>query len=133
MKRRGQISIEIMYSVSVILVIFLILTSFTFDKKVEVEKMRETIEKRSDCVMISNSLGRAAALGEGHSSTFKTSYNFDIFDSGLIVIGDIAGSTPTEVEVVCSYNGILGEEAYTDKYGAWKVFNNGENLTLEGV
>jgi uncharacterized protein (UPF0333 family) len=129
MNKKGQISIEIMYSVGVLLVIFLILTAATFQRKIDVENTRETIEKRNDCVMISNAMNRVSSLGEGYSSTFRTIYNFDVFDTGLIVIGDIAGSTPEEIEVICSFNGLLNQHNYTG-YGSWKVTKSGGNLSL---
>ncbi len=127
--KRGQISIEIMYSVAVLLVIFLVLSSATFERKIQVEATRDTIEKRSDCIMISNALSRVATLGEGYASTFKTIHNFDIFDTGLIVIGDVGDLGPKEVEVVCSFNGVLNQTSYKDYIGAWKV-NNTKGVLL---
>jgi len=127
LKKKGQISIEIMYSVAVLLVIFLVLSSATFDRKIQVERTRDTVNKRSDCIMISNALSRAASLGEGYSTTFKTVHNFDIFDTGLIVVGDLGDKGPKEVEVVCSYNGLLNQTAYKDYLGSWRV-NNTEGM-----
>ena len=128
--KRGQISIEIMYSVAVLLVIFLVLSSATFERKVQVEDTRDAVEKRSDCIMISNALSRVATLGEGYSSTFKTIHNFDIFDTGLIVVGDVGDIGPKEIEVICSYSGVLNQTSYDDYIGAWKVNNTKGVLIL---
>ncbi len=128
--KRGQISIEIMYSVGVLLVIFLILSYATFNRKVEIERTRETVDKRSDCIMISNALNRVASLGEGYSSTFKTVYNFDIFDTGLIIVGDIDDTGPKEIEIVCSFSGVLNQTSYEDYFGKWDVTNDGGELIL---
>lgn len=132
--KRGQISIEIMYSVAVLLVIFLMLSSAAFDRKIQVERTRETVEKRSDCVMISNSLSRVASLGEGYSSTFKTIYNFDVFDTGLIVVSDVStDNEEKEIEIICSFSGVLAEASFPDKFGAFKVENIGGLLNLTEI
>ena len=130
--KKGQISIEIMYSVGVLMVIFILLSSVTFDKKIDVEKARDTVDKRSDCVMISNALGRVAVLGEGYTSEFTTTFIFDVFQTGLIIVGDkiYEENTPEEIEVICSFNGNLDQD-YNDNNGLnWKVTNTGGVLSI---
>jgi len=133
MKKKGQISIEIMYSIGVLLIIFILTSSLAFNRKIAIEKTDEIIEKRSDCAMISNAINRVVSLGDGYKSTFKTIYNFDVYDIGLIVVGDTAGTTPEEVEVICTFNGKLNETEYIDNQGNWEVgiFNN--EITLEQI
>ena len=127
--KKGQISIEIMYSVGVLMVIFILLSSVTFNKKVDVERARDTVDKRSDCIMISNALGRVASLGEGYSSEFTTIYYFEIFKTGLIVVGDVSGSTPEEIEVICTFNGNLDQD-YSEGGGIWEVINSEGVLSI---
>ncbi|MDP3917268.1 MAG: hypothetical protein Q8Q42_03195 [Nanoarchaeota archaeon] len=121
MKKRGQISIEIMYSVGVLLVIFILTSSLAFNRKLDIERAGDTVSKRSDCAMISNAINRVVTLGEGHKSTFKTVYNFDVYDIGLIIVGDEPGTSPGELEVICTYNGKLNQSNYTDGQGIWQV------------
>jgi hypothetical protein len=127
--KKGQISIEIMYSVGVLLMIFILLSSVTFDKKVDVERARDTVDKRSDCIMISNALGRVASLGDGYSSYFTTTFYFEIFQTGLIIVGDVSGSTPEEIEVICTFNGKLDQD-YEKDGGSWEVINAGGILSI---
>ncbi len=128
--KKGQISIEIMYSVGVLMVIFILLSSVTFDRKIDVERARDTVDKRSDCIMISNALGRVASLGEGYSSEFTTTFNFDVFTTGLIIVGDVSTSSPEEIEVICTFNGNLYQD-YIDQTGLnWKVNNVGGVLSI---
>tara|TARA_Y100000310_G_scaffold13087_1_gene13429 strand:- start:17486 stop:17893 length:408 start_codon:yes stop_codon:yes gene_type:complete len=128
--KKGQISIEIMYSIGVLMVIFILLSSVTFDRKIDVERARDTVDKRSDCIMISNALGRVASLGEGYSSEFTTTFNFDVFTTGLIIVGDVSTSSPEEIEVICTFNGNLYQD-YIDQTGLnWKVNNVGGVLSI---
>ena len=87
-----------MYSVGVLLLIFIMLSSVTFTKKVDVERTRETVQKKNDCVMISNALQRVATLGDGYESWFKTRHKLNILNSGLIILGDTADGGPTEID-----------------------------------
>ena len=113
LRKKGQISIEIMYSVGVLLLIFIMLSSVTFTKKVDVERTRETVQKKNDCVMISNALQRVATLGDGYESWFKTRHKLNILNSGLIILGDTADGGPTEIEIICSFNGVLDKASYS--------------------
>ncbi len=113
LRKKGQISIEIMYSVGVLLLIFIMLSSVTFTKKLDVERTRETVLKKNDCVMISNALQRVATLGDGYESWFKTYHKIDILESGLIIVGDIEDGGTSEIEIICSFNGVLYNAAYS--------------------
>ena len=68
--KKGQVSIEIMYSVGVLLIIFLLLTVMTFNKKIDVERTRDIIDKKNDCNQISSAINRVLALGDGYNATF---------------------------------------------------------------
>ncbi len=121
--KRGQVSIEIMYSIGVLLLIFILLTAVTFSKRVDVRKTDETVKKKNDCNEISSALNRILALGDGYSTDIYTPYNLDLFEAGLIVIGD-PGVSSTEIELVCTFEGILAKE-YRDLTGSQRFNNTG--------
>ncbi len=130
-KKKGQVSIEIMYSVGVLLIIFILLTVMTFNKKIDVEKTREIIDKRNDCNKISGSINRVLALGDGYNATFKTPHTFDVYMTELIIVGDLEPSN-TEVEIICTFEGNLTKD-YLGGSGKWKAINSGGQLHLEEV
>ncbi len=127
--RKGQISIEMMFSIGVMLFIFILLAGVTFEKKVTVERLRESINKQNDCYVIANAFGRVSALGDGYSVTFKSIYIFDIFDNGLVMISDELGVVDGEQEIVCTYSGLIDQE-YLDNTGIYTVTNINNQLTL---
>lgn len=129
--KKGQISIEIMYSVGVLLIIFILLTVMTFSKKVDVERTRDTVEKKNDCNEISSAINRVLALGDGYEATFKTIFNFDVYTSELIIVGDPDVGDPREIEVTCTFEGEIDQD-YTGT-GIWKVINNAGMLKMEAV
>ncbi len=129
--RKGQISIEIMYSVGVLLIIFILLTVMTFSKKVDVERTRDTVEKKNDCNEISSAMNRVLALGDGYEATFKTIFNFDVYTSELIIVGDPDVGDPREIEVTCTFEGEIDQD-YTGT-GIWRVINEGGMLKMEAV
>ena len=130
LRKKGQISIEIMYSVGVLLLIFVMLSSVTFTKKLDVERTRETVLKKNDCVMISNALQRVATLGEGYESWFKSYYELNVLKSGLIIVGDTGDGGPTEIEIICSFNGVLNQASYSLSGGEFIISNDGGVLSI---
>lgn len=127
--KKAQISIEIMYSVGVLLIIFLLLTVMTFNKKIDVEQTRDIIDKKNDCNRISSAINRVLALGDGYNATFRTPHTFDIYTTELIILGD-AETTNSEVEVICTFEGELTED-YLLGTGKWKAINEKGVLRLE--
>jgi hypothetical protein len=127
--KRGQIGVEIMYAVGVLLVIFIILTAVAFERRVSVSKAGETVDKKNDCSMIADKLNSIAALGEGYSTWFKTFYFVHVLESGIIYVGD-NGTSANEIEVVCTFNGELNQPIYGNMTGRWSIFNNQGKLEL---
>ena len=130
--KKGQVSIEIMYSVGVLLVIFILLTAMTFSKKIDVERTRDTIDKKNDCNKISSAINRVLALGTGYEATFKTIHEFDVYTTELIIVGDLDGGDPKkEIEVICTFEGEIDQD-YSGT-GRWKVINDVGILKMEAV
>lgn len=129
--KKGQISIEIMYSVGVLLVIFILLTAMTFSKKIDVEITRDTVNKKNDCNKISSAINRVLSLGSGYESTFRTVYHFDVYDTELIIVGDPVIGDPKEIEVICTFEGEIDKDY--EGTGTWRVINERGILKMESV
>ena len=61
--KKGQISTEIMYAVGVMIVIFLLLTGVTMNRKSELRKTDDYLQKRNQCFRISNAISTLTAAG----------------------------------------------------------------------
>ena len=118
-----------MYAVGVLLVIFIILIAISFERRTGVRKADETVSKKNDCAMIANKLNSIAALGDGYNTWFKTFYSVDIFNSGLVVVGD-AGNSSTEIEIFCTFNGELNQSKYQNMSEKWSISNNQGKLEI---
>ena len=129
--KKGQIGIEIMYSIGVLLAIFILLTSVTFERRISVEKSREMIDKKNDCVMVSDKLTSITSLGDGYSTQFKTLHNLDIYDNGLIIIGDFGPGDEKEIEILCQYTGILNQTSYENLTGSFSIIGEGGFIKIE--
>jgi len=132
--KKAQVSIEIIYSVGVLLLIFIMLSGVTLSRKGVVDDTREFIEKRDTCLKISNKLNGILTLEEGFETNFKTIYEVEITDSGMIIVGDEGGENPKEVEAYCSFpGGLVGDVGVVKDAGKYKAYKiNGEiNITKE--
>jgi hypothetical protein len=129
--KKGQIGIEIMYSIGVLLAIFILLTSVTFERRISVEKSREMIDKKNDCVMVSDKLISITSLGDGYSTQFKTLHNLDIYANGLIVIGDFESVDEKEIEILCQYTGKLNQTSYENLTGSYNIIGENGVIRIE--
>lgn len=101
---RGQISIEVMYSVGVMMVIFLILNGISFSWRLSSQDTHEYLDKRNECWKIADYLTSTALVGDGTSAEFYARYDTDILDSGAVVVGEVgAVPDPDAVSASCTF------------------------------
>lgn len=106
--KRGQISTEVIYSVGVLVVIFLLLTGITFNRKIDIRRTEDYMNKRAECLKISNTLSSVSASGHGTARTIKVDYNVTISNQSRITVSE-TGATPRTIEAVCTYTGNVND------------------------
>lgn len=103
-RKKGQISTEVIYSVGVMVIIFLLLTGITFNRRIDVRKSDDYLNKRTECLKISNTLSSLSASGDGTQRAIMITYNVTISNQSRITVSE-TGATPRTVEAVCTYTG----------------------------
>jgi hypothetical protein len=103
-EKKGQISTEVIYSVGVMVVIFLLLTGITFNRRMDVRKSDDYLNKRTECLKISNTVSSLSSSGDGTQRTISITYNVTITNQSRIIVSE-TGATPKTVEAVCTYTG----------------------------
>lgn len=100
--QKGQISTEIMYAVGVMILIFLLLSGISFNRRSELQKVDDHLQKRSECLKIANTLASLTASGFNSRAVLTLSNPVWIYPNGRIVI---APSTTSTTETSCTYVG----------------------------
>lgn len=106
-KKQGQISTEIMYAVGVMIMIFLLLTGVTFNRKSELRRMDDYLQKRNECLRIANTISSLTASGFNTEATIFVYYGGRVFNNSRIVVGYDPAS---EKETPCTYVGIISPD-----------------------
>lgn len=105
-KKQGQISTEIMYAVGVMIMIFLLLTGVTFNRKSELQRMDDYLQKRNECLRIANTISSLTASGFNTEATIFIYYGGRVFNNNRIVVAfDPTGTSKKETP--CTYVGVI--------------------------
>ena len=108
--RRGQISIEVMYAIGVLMIIFLILSAVAFNRQVDLQRNEEYFYKRAECHKLANALSSVYLLGPTTTMTIQLQQNITVVNDrvpnqpwplGLIIVTTKTKSNP--VQATCSF------------------------------
>lgn len=97
---KAQISIEFLFSIGLIFLIFLMLLAVILDKEYEIRVSESTLGKLSECQRIANIITALASSNDGMKIEIDTDYYINVFSSGQIFANDIDS---THNEVSCTY------------------------------
>ena len=117
--KTGQISMEVMYAVGVMIVIFLILTGISFQHRRDIADTDEFLKKKNECLKLADTL---SVLGLGQADmnmnlTFK--YTTHLYKTGVVLVGDTT-ETVSSIEATCAFSGTL-EKDYLNVLGKHTV------------
>lgn len=115
--KRGQISSGVMLGVGTIVFLFLIIAVFTLNRNVELKDTQEYIEKRNECLKISNYINSVFSAGPGSQVETHTDFLITIFNESIIsiqTIGEVneSGNPEPQIAFVASEAGPTGEDFY---------------------
>ena len=126
-RRKGQISTEIIYSVGVMLLIFLLLAGITFNRKIDIRELDEYLEMRNACQQMSNVVSSISAAGENTMRAIKIDYNITVYTDSRIVVRD--ESAYDNRDVVCTYTGNVAQ-ANLSKETTYTIINTNGLVTF---
>ena len=109
--KKAQVSIEMMTLVGILMVLFIILTLFSVNKRNEIKYTEDYLARKDNCLKISNISSEVYVGGDGVNVITKTEYNLTV-DKWLLV---------DDTGISCRYNA--------------KVINNKifSNVNIENV
>ncbi|MDO8556026.1 MAG: hypothetical protein Q7R96_02520 [Nanoarchaeota archaeon] len=122
---KGQISLEIVFAVGAVLVLFLIIIALTFVKKQEALDTEKFIEARAECVALADALSSMATLGPVSNVTMHVYYKHSI--SNTSVIKSFVNDSGQEI-AFCNYLGVVGP--YTNLSGSITIQNLAGNVSV---
>ncbi len=98
----GQISIEVMYSVGVMVIVFMILLGISFTRRGEVTKLEDYLNKRNECLRIANFITGVNNGGQGTSATLYIYHNVSFVTDKVIQVTE-AEEEITTIDATCTY------------------------------
>ena len=127
--KKGQISTEVIYSVGVMIVIFLLLTGITFNRRMDVRKSDDYLNKRTECLKISNTVSSLSSSGDGTQRIIQIIYNVTITNQSRIIVVKLEQHQKPSKRSAPIYTGnTAGAEiaGLDTKY----IFNNTKGLSI---
>ena len=131
--KKGQISVEVMYSVGIMIIIFIILSGISFNRKMEIIKLDDFLNKKNECLHLSDVITGVHASGDRTTAIVNIKYVTDVFNTGAIEVKD-ATTTPTSVEASCTFHGsLITPSQTTNMQGFYRVKNSDGYIQFEKV
>ena len=81
MKRKAQVSLEMMIAIAIVMFLFIIVASFIGEKRKEIGTARLMLDQRNPCNMLSNAITQTFVNGEGTKLILQ-------YDSTVVVQGE---------------------------------------------
>ncbi len=117
--KKGQISIEVLYAVSIVLILFTLLSVLALERRGDVRRMEDFMNKRGECFRLSTLIAGAASTGDRAVYDFYSHYNINVESRGFINVRDL-NVTGTSQEVFCSFHAVIADN-YTLADGNYKI------------
>ena len=111
--RKAQISIEFLFALGIILLLFLILFSFWFGKNVEVKKTGDYLDKKNECSRVASLLSSAFIGGDGTKIKVSSIYYITIYNNsvGIRFLKDLERNQ-TRIAILVSEAGMSSQSFY---------------------
>ncbi len=119
-QKKAQISLEVLYSVGILIIIFIILNGVTFNWRLDIRRTDDFLKKKNDCYMFADTITAISNTGNNAQATLKSHYYVQAFTGGLIMVGDLSDGNIAK-EVTCTYTGIASDS--TLKTGTFTIKN----------
>ena len=107
LNKKGQsVATEFIFAVGAIVFIFIFLLSFVFEEKADVVDKEENLDRRAECLRISNLLSSVSAGGPGTEVKTKATGMVTIQENNVIYVGE-----PANFSILKDNIAILASEA----------------------
>lgn len=96
MEKRGQISIETLFAVGIVFILFSVVLVIVVDKRGELRDTEEFLELRNECFKVANMISEMSVNGDGTNRSIRLENNISVQENFLSV-------TNGKEEVYCSF------------------------------
>ncbi len=124
MGKRGQVSIEGILVISVLMIVFLLALSFTFLRNSDIITTRAILDNQNDCRRVANAISQVKVLGDGSEARIYARPNITIISSSKLII-----TQDKKEKAYCSFEGIATYN-YTNISGSLLVRNENGVITI---
>ena len=104
--KKAQVSIEIITLIGLLVVFYIIINVISQSKKLEISNTETFLEKRNECLKLSNLISSVYASGDGTLINTTTSYVLTIYNTTYIGIRNLENATEVKTSIA-----ILASEA----------------------
>jgi len=123
--KKGQISLETVFAVGMVLLLFIIILVFSFVKKQEAIKTEQFIEARAECLQLADAFNSMLTLGTASNFSMHLYYKHQVLNTSIIRTR--ANDSRQEI-AFCNYLGIVGP--YANLTGDIHVQNVAGNISV---
>ena len=118
---------EVMYSVGVMLVIFIIMTGISFNRQLEIQDRSDYITKRDECYRFADYITSVATGGNGTYVDLYARHEIEILEPGVLVVGkeDGADSVTATCTIIANITGTA--LSHLTRY---RISNTGTNVNI---
>jgi len=99
MMRKSQISIEFLFSIGIIVFIFLIILAFIMGRQADVRDNQSFINRQNECLKISSLLTSISEGGDGTAVQVNTPFFVTFYEDGLIKVEEILNISQEETKI----------------------------------
>lgn len=122
---KGQLSLETMFAVGVVLVLFIMALSFSFVKKQELLETQQVLQAKAECLVLADMLSSMLTLGPTSNASLHLYFKHSVSNSSSIR----SYNNDSAVELTfCNYMGVVGP--YTNLSGDVHVQNVAGNVSV---
>ncbi|MBS3125967.1 hypothetical protein J4453_00800 [Candidatus Woesearchaeota archaeon] len=97
--KRSQISTEFLFSIGIIMFIFLILLAFIMARQNDVRDTQSFVNRQNECLKIASLLASLSETGDGSVARIDTPYFITFFEDGLIKVEEILNMSQAETKI----------------------------------
>ena len=130
--KRGQVSLEVMYAIGTMIIIFLIITGVNVNRQFELRTLDEYSTKADKCYELANRLTGVENLGDGSSSLFYTSsYLYYVNNEEQAITVSDPNADTSAVDASCTFLSPLSNTTILHKLTNYNIIKQRGVVYLE--
>lgn len=119
--KRGQLSLEFMFGIGMLMIIIITVLVFTSQKNKEIADSKLYLNQQQDCFKFSDLITSVYTGGDGNVAETRTDYYITVYPENIIYVDN---------NVLCSY---VGKSQYYNVTGQLRIENKNNNIIIENV